>query len=48
MLGGDSAAQTSQVRFPFGEGSAVSESVSVNKGMIHDGVLSARFVGRAV
>lgn len=48
MFGGDSTAQTSQVRFPLGDGPGVSETVTANKGMIHDGVLSARFVGRAV
>jgi hypothetical protein len=47
-LGGDSTAQTPSVRLPLGPSAAVTEPVVLQRNMIHDGLLSARFLARAV
>lgn len=48
MLGGDSTRRASDVRLPLAEGLDVTVPVLLKKDMIHDGVLSAGFLERAV
>lgn len=48
MLGGDSTARGGDVSLPLARGLDVLAPVMVKKGMIHDGVLSAAFLERAV
>ena len=48
MLGGDTTQRASDVRLALGEGNTVTVPVLLKKDMIHDGVLSAGFLERAV
>lgn len=48
MLGGDTTQRASDVRLPLGAGRDVTMPVLLKKNMVHDGVLSAGFIERAV
>lgn len=48
MFGGDSAARTADLRLPLATGLDVTVPVTIKRDMIHDGVLSAAFLERAV